>query len=81
MEHNEETQMRIEALEKIMHGRDVYEKGDIRTVADVVGAYFCRCGWAKDADGKMETGKRDTTTVTLAPDNAVHATVAGEANG
>lgn len=73
--------MKIEALEKFMHGWDVFEQGDIRTVDAEHGAYFCNCGWAKDVDGKVETGKRDTTTVTLAPDNAVHATKAGEANG
>jgi len=73
--------MRIEALEKIMHGRDVYEKGDIRTINDETGAYFCSCGWANDMDGKIKTGNRNIHNTVIAPDNAVHETRAGEANG
>ena len=73
--------MRVEALEKIMHGREVFEKGDIRTVDNETGAYFCKCGWAKDTEGKIETSKRDNTAVVLAPDSTIHQTKAGEANG
>ena len=73
--------MRIEMLEKVMHERDVYEKGDTRTVSDELGMHFCGMGWAKDVDGTIETGARNINAVTLTPDNVVNATVAGEANG
>lgn len=65
--------MKIEILEKIQHGRDVFEPGDIRTVPDTLGAYFCNCGWAKDVDGKTPTGTRDVNrVVTLDVDGTAH---------
>ena len=33
-------------------------KGDIVTVTDEIGAICCQYGWAKDADGTIETGER-----------------------
>lgn len=40
--------MKIEALSTFLDGRERFEKGDIRTVDDVKGAYFIDNGWAKD---------------------------------
>lgn len=51
--------MKINVLEKIMHGRDVFEAGETRVVTDEIGTYFCSMGWAEDVDGKVETGTRD----------------------
>jgi hypothetical protein len=33
-------------------------KGDIITVADEVGRSWCENGWAKDVEGKVESGER-----------------------
>jgi len=73
--------MRVEILEKVMHGRDVYEAGEVRIVDEELGSYFCSAGWAKDLDGNVETAERDVHRKILAPDNSHHSTVAGEANG
>lgn len=70
--------MKIEMLEKVMHGREVFEAGDVRTVADDLGEYFCSCGWAKDVDGNVETGERNTTAAVLAPDSVAHKLNMGE---
>ena len=40
--------MRIECTTTFLHGRERFEKGDIRTVDDARGAYFVENGWAKD---------------------------------
>lgn len=40
--------MRIEAKRTFLHGRDRYEKGDLRTVDDSLGAYFVKQGWAAE---------------------------------
>lgn len=50
--------MKIEALETFLDGRNRYEKGDVRTVLDENGEYFCSCGWARDVDGNVETAER-----------------------
>ena len=71
--------MKIELLETVLHGRDRFEAGDIRTVPDEVGAYFCGNGWAKDVDGTVATGERSTTEVRLTPDNVAHANATQEA--
>lgn len=70
--------MKIELLEKVMHGRDTFEAGDIRTVPDALGTHFCAMGWAKDTDGQVETGKRNTEAVVLTPDSINQAVSAGE---
>lgn len=57
--------MRVNILEKIMHGRDVFEAGETRVVPDDVGAYFCANGWAEDVDGKVATVPRDPNRVTI----------------
>ena len=55
--------MKIEALETFLHDGQRYEAGDVRTVDDGLGAYFCKCGWAKDVDGNVETAPRDVNRV------------------
>ena len=69
--------MKIEMLEKVMHGRDVFEAGETRVVDDDLGAYFCGLGWAKDTAGRVPTGERNTQAVTLTPDSVAHKTRAG----
>lgn len=61
--------MKIEVLEEIRHGRDVFHEGESRVVDDDVGAYFCANGWAKDAAGAVETANRDPRAVTVVPDS------------
>ena len=73
--------MRIEALTEFLHGRERYMQGDVRTVADDLGAYFCQCGWAKDLDGNVETGNPGPTDVILAPDSVVHGLNTESAGG
>ena len=70
--------MKIELLETVKHERDTFEKGDIRTVSDGVGNYFCSCGWAKDIDGNVTTGERNTSEVRLTPNDAFHNNSTGE---
>lgn len=70
--------MKIEMLEKVLHGRDVFEAGDVRTVPDDVGAYFCACGWAKDVDGNVETAERDVHAKRVVPESVAHGVTAGE---
>lgn len=69
--------MRIELLETVKHERDIYESGDVRTVPDGVGQYFCAQGWAKDVDGNVATGERDVNAARLAPVSALHVTGKG----
>lgn len=70
--------MKIEVLEKVLHGREVFEAGDVRTVPDDLGAYFCSCGWAKDVDGNVATAERDVNAKRVVPDSVVHGVTAGE---
>lgn len=70
--------MKIEMLEKVMHGRDVFESGDVRTVDDDTGAYFCSMGWAKDVDGKVETVARDPKDVRVVPDKVMQKLTVSE---
>lgn len=57
--------MRVEILEKRISDVDpktehhyVVHLGDVLTVPDDVGTRWCAYGWAKDADGNVETGER-----------------------
>jgi len=52
--------MKIEVLEFFLDGKDRYEEGDIRTVSQEDGEYFCSNGWAEDVEGKVATGERQT---------------------
>ena len=74
---SEDKTMRIEALETFLDDRTRFEKGDTRTVPYERGAYFCRCGWAKDLDGNVETAPRQAQGETiLRVENATHASTA-----
>ena len=63
--------MRVEIIESsIKHEIDgvlvTFEQGDIRTIPDVHGVFFCKNGWAKDLDGNIETAGRDVNrTISL----------------
>lgn len=62
--------MRIEFLTDIKHDRISYHKGDIITVEDKLGQYFCKAGWAKDTEGKILTETPDVNVpVYLEPQN------------
>lgn len=52
--------MKIQALETFLDGHDRFVEGDIRTVLDEDGRYYCSLGWAQDVDGKVATGERPT---------------------
>ena len=73
--------MKIEALERFLDGTNVYEKGDVRTVPDEDGAYFVRNGWAKDVEGKVDTGERDISHVKLDTRKSLHAVAADKVEG
>ena len=74
--------MKIEILEKIMHGRDVFEAGETRMVPDDVGKLFCDCGWARDVDGNVATAERDPhRVVTLDVNNTNHLTMGDSVDG
>ena len=76
--------MKVEILEKeIKHGGpnglEIFAEGEIRVVPDHVGEYFCRLGWAKDVDGNVETGERDTSRKELFVEKPAAGQKAGEA--
>lgn len=47
--------MKIKVLTDFLDGRDLYVKGDIRTVPESNGAYFVKNGWAEDIESKVAT--------------------------
>ena len=80
--------MKVEILEEngIKHGNkdgilEVFNFGDIRTVPDDVGEYFCALGWAKDVDGKTPTAERDISRKALFVEGASAKTKVKKANG
>lgn len=62
--------MKVEVTEKALKS-DGYNlvEGDTLTVPDEVGARWCGYGWAKDVDGKVETGERKPGAQRLSVDN------------
>lgn len=46
-----------------------YFNGDQRTVPKALGELFCSLGWARDIDGNVETGARDTSPKQLDVEN------------
>lgn len=50
--------MKIKMLEVYKNAGQVYEKDDLRTVPDDVGAMMCKYGFAEDAAGSVATGTR-----------------------
>jgi len=71
--------MRVEITETKLRdsGYDLTE-GDTLTVPDEVGASWCANGWAKDTEGKVETGERIVTGAQLQPKKARHASKSKE---
>lgn len=66
--------MRVEILEDRLSDTDpdtdrhyLQHKGDVITVPDACGARWCGYGWAKDVDGKVDTGERKPGAVQLEP--------------
>lgn len=75
--------MRVEITEQtgIRHDGAYFSFGDVVTVPDAVGAYFCGLGWAKDVEGKVATGDRNTSNVVICPENARHLHVGEDVSG
>ena len=72
--------MKVEILEEsIKHEIDgvlvTFEEGEIRSVPDNVGSYFCANGWAKDVDGNVETAARDVNRAVLLDVHSVKSSV------
>ena len=42
--------MKIECLTTFLHGRDRFERGDVRNVPIEQGTYFVTAGWAKSTE-------------------------------
>jgi len=57
---------------------DRFETGDVRTVTDERGEYFCRAGWVKDISGKVVTAKPNRDDVILKVDGSKKENKAGE---
>ena len=70
--------MRIELTHTVKHDGRMYTKGDVLTVDDGLGGYFCHCGWAKDVSGQVATGEPEQD-VTLDVHSAKHKSRASEA--
>lgn len=70
--------MRVEITEKKLRdaGFDLTE-GDVITVPKEVGSAWCANGWARDTEGKVETGERIPGVREIQPQNARHATKKG----
>lgn len=73
--------MRVEITEKRLSdaceetGRHFLQhEGDVVTVPDSLGQKWCKHGWAKDVDGKIETGERIVTGARLRVDSIKHKT-------
>lgn len=71
--------MKVEVLEEHLRDECIetgrrydLEKGDIATVEESLGLYWCRHGWAKDVSGAVETGERIVRGVQVQPQSARH---------
>lgn len=66
--------MKIEVIEPggFFWQGERFGQGDIREVADAMGAQACGLGWAKDAAGKIPTGQRDLKPRILDPKPIIH---------
>lgn len=65
--------MQVEILEERLSS-DGFQgsRGDRFTVPDEVGSAWCGHGWAKDVDGKVDTGDRNINPVIVNPKNLAH---------
>jgi len=73
--------MKVEILKTAIHQGVRYEEGDIRTVDNALGEYFCRGGVAKDTSGAVPTGNPGPTDVVLFVNNTTHSSKVETANG
>ena len=73
--------MKVEVLTTFKHEGSPFEEGDIRTVADEVGEYFCRAGWTKDLAGKVKTEAPEKGDIVLMVQDINQNNVVGTANG
>lgn len=64
--------MRIHCTTTFLDGRDRFEAGDTRTVADDDAARFIAAGWAT-AEGAAASPAAPADPATLSIDNATHA--------
>lgn len=77
--------MKVEIIEEELRheipgeGLCIFVKGDVKTVPDKDGEYFCRNGWAIDLDGKCESAERDTNRKVLYVDSTKSETISQEA--
>ena len=69
--------MKVEMLDTVLHEGDRFEKGDLRTVSDEVGDYFCRGGVAKDTSGVVATATPDKNEVVLLVNNSATSAKVG----
>lgn len=63
---------RIHILTKFRSGGVSYYPGELRVVTPEQAGHFCACGWAKDADGELETGSPDLSPKQLTVTDGVH---------
>lgn len=61
---------RIDVLQNIKHGGQVYHAGEVRLVSPEDAAYFCTHGWAKS--DSLVSGTPDTSPKTLDVQNGKH---------
>ena len=61
--------MKIEVLEDLKSDGYVMTAGDIVTVPDATGAFWCAAGWARDVAGEIPTGERKVLNAKLAIDS------------
>ena len=75
--------MRIEITDQtgVKVGSTFFPYGETFTVADALGIHFCSSGWAKDLEGLIPTGKRNTSDITVYPKNAQHTHAGETVNG
>lgn len=80
-------EMKIEILAHFKHSDPMTnafqqgKPGEVLIVNTEFGRYACTMGWAKDLDGKVETGKPKLNEVVLAPKSSAFNLRVENANG
>ena len=64
--------MKIEFIRQVKHAGRTHETGDVVTVAETMGEYFCLCGWSKRLDGDEITPQPPPEHVTLEVNGTNH---------
>lgn len=66
--------MKVEVLEGGIKDAPYFcEPGDIVTIPDDLGKNWCSYGWAKDVDGVVPTGERDSRPKTVTAKTVTNA--------